>query len=174
MSGDDPALISCFKGANHRCLFTTRYLVEYLTLISVATFTVTAVVILFYCYFFHGEINGDDLIAPLRFMWVHNWELDYIRYDLFYWNTLNRLPWDQKTLAGWIALNVYGVNNGLFYLFINGSILSFFIGICFHQEALFKYFKALVREMDEMVSGDELKIKTQIIKLFRVHKLTIE
>lgn len=60
------------------------------------------------------------------------------------------------------------------YIFKNGTFLSFFVGICLHQDTLYKYFKTMVREMDEMNDSEQRKLTLQMVKLVRFHNLVKE
>lgn len=49
------------------------------------------------------------------------------------------------------------------------AILSFFVSIHIFQDAFYKYFKALIRKMDEIEETKHFELTLQIVKIVRFH-----
>lgn len=101
----------------------------------------------------------------------HVWD-SYYKYkrNNFFWFAFS-LPWDQRTLHGWIALNIFSFFAASFYLIIDYSFLAFFIGICEHHYAFFKSFGASVRQLDEHSGSNVIETKAKLVKLIHFHIL---
>lgn len=87
---------------------------------------------------------------------------------------IRSLPWNQRTLSGWIGLNIFSMFAAPLYLFINYAFLSFFIGICEHHQAFYKYFKASIQKLNATTEVDYVQRKCQLVNLIRFHKSTRE
>lgn len=68
-----------------------------------------------------------------------------------------RLPWDQRSLSGWIYETVFSVISSSLYLHINVVFLTFFIAICEFNQSFSEYFDALLKEIPKMESRKQLK-----------------
>lgn len=112
------------------------------------------------------------LSIPFRVIWIPNqfWSSK----TSFSHKTVNnfRLPWNQRTLFGWIGLNLFSAAAAPFYLIINYAFLAFFIGICEQHRAFYLHFGTSVQKLDEMAQTDSPNIKLQLCKLIQFHNMT--
>lgn len=112
----------------------------------------------------HKKIRNSLLWFDLQFDLKFN-----LQFDLY-----ASLPWNQRTLIGWIALNIFSCFAALFYLIINYSFLAFFIGICEHHHAFFKSFKVSIGQLDEYFGSNVNKTKSKLVELIHFHILARE
>lgn len=75
------------------------------------------------------------------------------------------LPWNQRTLLGWIALNIFSAGAAPFYLIINYSFLAFFIGICEHHRVFSEFFGVLVNELNDENNMNATQSKEFLVEL---------
>lgn len=110
---------------------------------------------------FEGRIDSKYFIYPGRYLW------DNSKSFQFFLNFLNlffilRVPWDKKTLLGWLAMTICTmVSAGHYYVF-SGLLLLFFVGICEHNVAFYKQFNDLI---------EDLSLKTMRQDLYKYHSL---
>lgn len=83
-----------------------------------------------------------------------------------------RLPWDQRTLIGWIGLNLYSAAAAPFYLIINYAFLAFFIGVCEQQFAFYEFFRMSAKNLDGITQFECDNVRLKIRKLIQFHNLT--
>lgn len=78
-----------------------------------------------------------------------------------------RLPWDQRTIRGYIGETVFSVISSSLYLHTNVVFLTFFIAICEFNQAFSNYFDALIAQFH---STNEFKgAKSLLCYIIRYH-----
>lgn len=83
---------------------------------------------------------------------------------------MNSLPWDQRTLLGYLGMDMFIVCCGESYYFTNGSLLMLFVSICLHHKIFFKTFRNAVQRLD---SPEEITDQKKFFcELIQFHNLT--
>lgn len=99
--------------------------------------------------------KGADLILEIS-VWCSSW------------------PWNQQTIANWIAEMLISIASGCAYLIITGAFLTFFIAICQYHKAFQEYFQALIVQCDTVNQSDPATLHQLLCKAVRFHTTTKE
>lgn len=74
-------------------------------------------------------------------------EKNYISLILICSNT-HRVPWDQKTLCGWIASTIYTTTAAGAFIVVNSLLLSFYIGANIYFYIFATHFETICLDLD--------------------------
>lgn len=75
---------------------------------------------------------------------------EMIYYDYINWvSYLNSLPWDQKTIIGYIGMMCYHLFTADMVLLLNGAFFILFISLCLHQEAFYEIFHRKLQHIEK-------------------------
>lgn len=143
----------------------TKILVAYIIYAFLIVMTLMAILNVCYSLVIFKSVNGDILYMPYQFMWIIFMYLNPQKFNKF----IRRLPWNQRTLIGWIGLNVLSCFAAGFYLFINYAFLAFFVGICENHLAFHTYFKESIEKLHLQPKSSH---KSQFIELIKFHSMT--
>lgn len=58
------------------------------------------------------------------------------------------LPWNQKTVPGWIADCIFDSIVAIFYFIVNYGILVFFLAICEFHSGFLLYYSELLKSLE--------------------------
>lgn len=83
----------------------------------------------------------------------------------------SRLPWNQRTVFGWIGLMILSMLAPTQYLFVNGTFLLLFIAIYEQHCAFFRQFRVLGHMLSENIRKKRKSkdIKMQLCELIEFH-----
>lgn len=60
------------------------------------------------------------------------------------------MPWNQRTILGWIAEGIYSMIAVGFYLIIAPKFLALFVSVCEYHRAFYQMFELQINEVDRM------------------------
>lgn len=136
-----------------------------------------------YSQFRYGTITPETLLYPFRVMYVllsfvfffciHTllWFFNFLSIYWFHVH-VHRLPWNQKTIAGWLVEVVYSIFAAASLSFINPAFLTFFISICEYHGAFSEMFQHQLNDIDQITRNNAYnitKVKQLLFKTVSMH-----
>ncbi|XP_055309198.1 uncharacterized protein LOC129573051, partial [Sitodiplosis mosellana] len=147
ITDENTSLAVYLNEANVKITWSTKALAIFLPSAFLVILTTMGIINISYCLLVYGHIVGDRLYFPYYFI----------------------LPWNQRTLCGWIGLNLLSAGAASFYMIIDYSILSFFVGICEYHHVFPEFFGVLMNELDHRINSNANQFKDLFVKLIYFH-----